>query len=90
MTSLEEDLYEEAKVRVRKRRDFGAHCVAYIVVNAVVVAIWLITGGGYFWPAWLMLAWGMGLVLNAYDVFFRRPVTKQDIEREMDRMRGNS
>jgi hypothetical protein len=86
MTMVNEDLRSIATQRVHKRRDLGAHVVAYIVVNATVVAIWAISGAGYFWPAWLMLAWGVGLVLNAWDVFFRRPVTEADIEREIDRL----
>ena len=43
----------------------------------------------YFWPAWVLLGWGVGLVLNVWDVYFRRPVTERDIDREMDRMRGS-
>jgi hypothetical protein len=27
----------------------------------------------------------VGLVLNAWDVFFRRPVTEEDVERELQR-----
>jgi hypothetical protein len=87
MTITEEDLREEAKRRVQKRRDLGAHVVVYIVVNAVLVGMWVLTGAGYFWPAWVMLAWGVGLILNVWDVFFRRAVTEHDIEREMSRLR---
>ena len=86
MTSLEQQLYTEAKTRVRKRRDFGAHVVTYVVVNAMFVAIWAATGG-YFWPAWIMGCWGIGLILNAWDVYFRRSITDADIRHEMERMR---
>ena len=78
---------ELARARVRKRRDFTAHLVAYVIINAFLIGIWAITGGGYFWPAWVLLGWGVGLVFNAWDVFFRRPVTEEDVEREMRRMR---
>src|SRR5262249_12635479 len=87
MTSLEQDLYEEAKTRVRKRRDLSAHFAAYIGINTTIVSILAIPRpGGNFWPAWLMLAWGCGLILNVWDVYFRRPVTERDIEREMERL----
>jgi hypothetical protein len=46
----------------------------------------VLTGSGYFWPAWVMLGWGMGLVLNAWDVLFRRPVMEEDIQREIARL----
>jgi hypothetical protein len=83
----EDDLREEAKKRVTKRRDLGAHIVVYCVVNAVLVGIWAMGGGGYFWPAWVIGFWGVGLIMNIWDVYFRRPVTEHDIEQEMKRLR---
>jgi hypothetical protein len=32
-----------------------------------------------------MAAWGIGLVLNAWDVYWRREITEQDIRREIER-----
>jgi hypothetical protein len=83
----ESDLREVARKRVNKKRDLGAHAVAYVVINTMLVAVWAITGAGYFWPAWVMLGWGVGLVLNIWDVYFRRPVTEHDVDREMERLR---
>jgi fatty acid desaturase len=89
--SVDEDtLRKQARERVQKRRDLGAHAVAYVVFNAALVGIWAVTGAGYFWPAWVMLAWAVGLVLNVWDVFFRRPVTDADVDREIGRMRGGT
>jgi hypothetical protein len=34
---------------------------------------------GYFWPAWVLAGWGVLLVLDAWNVFYRRPVTPTDI-----------
>jgi hypothetical protein len=44
------------------------------------------TGAGYFWPAWVLFGWGVGSLLNGWDVYFRRPVTERDIEQEMKRL----
>jgi len=76
MTYTEDALRRAATDRVQKRREFATHVVAYVVVNAAFVAIWALTGGGYFWPAWLLGLWAVGLVMNAWDVFWRRPITK--------------
>jgi hypothetical protein len=84
MATEEEELRALARQRVQKRRDLAAHAVAYVVINSMLVAVWAFSGAGYFWPAWVMLAWGVGLVLNIWDVCFRRPITESDIEREMD------
>ena len=81
------DLREQAKLRLNKRRDLAAHLVSYVVINAMLVAIWASTGRGYFWPIWVIGGWGVGVVLNVWDVYFRRPVTEHDIQREIDRLR---
>ena len=38
------------------------------------------------WPLWLTLAWGLGIVFNAWDVYARRPITEAEVRREMDRL----
>ena len=76
---------EEARNRLQDRRDFSSHLVAYVVVNAFLIGVWAVTGAGYFWPAWVLAGWGIGLVLHAWNAFFRRPVTEADIDEEIRR-----
>lgn len=76
---------EAARRRVQARRDFGSHLVAYVVINAFLVVVWAITGAGYFWPVWVLAGWGIFLVLHAWEVFVRRPVTESDIDAELHR-----
>ena len=46
-------------------RSFRAHATSYLLVMAMLVAIWaLTTPGGYFWPVWPMLGWGIGLATH--------------------------
>ncbi len=78
---------EQALERIKKRRDFSAHLFVYMVINAAIWAVWAVTGAGYAWPLWVSGAWGVGLVLNAWDVYLRRPITEADIVREIDRLR---
>ncbi|HET7048257.1 MAG TPA: 2TM domain-containing protein [Solirubrobacteraceae bacterium] len=86
---------EQALLRLKKRREFKTHLVAYVVINLVVWGIWLVialtTSGSWWpWPVFLTLAWGIGLVMNAWDVYFRRPITEADVRREIDRMADGS
>ena len=83
----ESDEWARARTRVTNRREFGSHVVVYIVVNAFLISVWALTGGGYFWPAWVLGPWGIGLVLHAWDVFVKRPVTDADVEAEIERER---
>jgi fatty acid desaturase len=84
-TSVQDRLtdYDRARVRVEKKRKFRSDLVAYIVVNAFLVGIWAFNGAGYFWPGWVLAAWGLGMILTAWDLFLRHDVTEEDIQREM-------
>jgi len=76
---------ERVRKRLQDRRDLGSHVVVFVVVNSFLVAAWAITGSGYFWPAWVLAAWGVGLVLHAWETFVHRPVTEEDVEAELRR-----
>ncbi|HMJ95105.1 MAG TPA: DUF1707 domain-containing protein [Thermoleophilaceae bacterium] len=41
------------------------HERTYFAVMALLVAIWALTGMGYFWPIWPMLGWGIGVLADA-------------------------
>jgi hypothetical protein len=76
---------ERARKRLEDRRDFGSHAIAFVVVNAFLLGVWAVTGSGYFWPAWVLAAWGVGLVLHGWDALIRRPITEHDVDREVER-----
>ena len=80
-----EDRREAAVKRVKARRDFKTHVAAYVIVNLFLIGIWALGDRGFFWPIWVMLAWGIGLAFNAWDVYFKKPISEQEIQQEMER-----
>jgi Domain of unknown function (DUF1707)/2TM domain len=52
----------------RSRQAFLGHLASYLAVSLLLVAIWALSGGGYFWPAWAMLGWGFALVSHGLRV----------------------
>jgi hypothetical protein len=84
----EDELRERAVSRLKKKRDFRSHIFIYVAVNVVLVAIWAVTGGGFFWPIFPILGWGVGVAANAYDVYGRKPISEDEIRRETERLRG--
>lgn len=84
-SSVVEEERALARKRLQAKRDLATHAVAYVVVNAFLVVIWALGGGGYFWPAWVLAGWGIGLVMNVWDVYGRRPITDSDVDEEVRR-----
>jgi hypothetical protein len=58
-----------------------------IVVAVICWTIWALTGAGFPWPLIVMGGWGVGLIMNAYDVYGRAPISEADIAREIERLR---
>ena len=81
-----DDRRQAAAKRLKDKRDFRSHLSVYLVVNVLLVAIWALSGTGYFWPIWAMLGWGVALVFHWWDVYMHKPITEEQIEREMDRV----
>ncbi len=84
----EEELREKAISQLKKKRDFRSHIFIYVLVNAMLVVIWAVTGAGFFWPIFPILGWGVGVGANAWDVYARKPLSEDDIQRETQRLRG--
>ena len=69
---------------------FRSHLLAYVVVNAGLVAIYVMTGdfGDYFWPIWPMLGWGIGLGAHAASVYMNgEGMRDRLIEEELEKLR---
>ena len=71
--------------RLKVKRGFSAHATVYVLVNLLLILIWAVSGGGSFWPIWPIAGWGIGLAMHAWVAFFSKPITEEDIRREMER-----
>lgn len=81
-----DELRQAAVKQLRKKRDLQAHVLAYVMVNLLLNIVWLLTtAGGFYWPVFPLLGWGIGLAFNVWDVYAPAP-TEEDIQREMARL----
>jgi class 3 adenylate cyclase len=77
LTALTADLPYARPAGAPRRRSgfetsFRIHLTVYLAVNLVLIAIWALTGGGYFWPIWPILGWGIGLGAHAAPLIASR------------------
>lgn len=80
-------LRDRAVRRLKKRRDFHTHLLVYALVNTSIVIIWLFTDdGGFFWPIFPIAFWGIGLVMNGWDVYRGEDFSEDEIRREMQKL----
>ncbi len=91
VSTRESELREQAIKRLKKRRDFHGHVLIYLMVNAFLVVIWAVTmPGGFFWPVFPIVGWGIAVVMNAWDVYFVQDFGEEDINREIERIERHS
>lgn len=73
----------EAVRRLEAKRAQRGSALAYVAINALLVGVWAVTGGGAFWPIWPLLGWGIGLGAKAWNSYGRRPLRESAIQREL-------
>jgi Domain of unknown function (DUF1707)/2TM domain len=56
----------------RARRELREHVTTFVLVNLLLIVIWAATGGGYFWPIWPIVGWGIGVACHASAVRGKR------------------
>lgn len=62
--------FRRERLRRVEERLFQAHAATFVVINAMLVAIWAAVGGA-FWPIWPMIGWGPALALHAWWTYGR-------------------
>ncbi len=83
-----------AVARIKRRRAMRMIALSYIVVNAFLVAVWALTGRGYFWPGWVMLGWLVGIAFTAISIYaagmsMGKP-SEDEIGREVERQQDRA
>jgi 2TM domain len=81
------ELRQLALQQLKKKRDLQAHLLAYVLVNLLLNAVYLLTmPGGFYWPIIPLLGWGIGAAFHIWDVYAPERPREERIQREMDRI----
>jgi len=85
----EEQIYEEARKRVKAKRGFWGSLIFYAVVNVICFLVWALGDRGYPWFLWVLGPWGILIILPHYlRVFvFGGKSEKRAIEQEAERIK---
>jgi hypothetical protein len=77
---------ELAIQRLKLKQDFKGVLAGGLLAIAVVVVIWALGEGGYFWPMWVMLGVAIAIVTQGWKAYGpSNRITEEDVQREMER-----
>ena len=77
---------ELAIQRLKLKQDFKGIAGGGALAVVVTMLIWLIGGGGYFWPVWVILGVAIGLVVQGWKAYGpSNRITEADVQREMEK-----
>jgi hypothetical protein len=65
----EQQRYERARARVVELRGFYFHVFFYVVINAGLAVLNLVTSPSALWFPYVLLGWGIGLGAHALYVY---------------------
>jgi hypothetical protein len=84
----EDDARKQAIDRLQAKRGITTTAVSFLAITVLLVVIWLVSGRGFFWPIFPIAGFAIALGVQAYNVYGRKPITEEDIQREMQRGGG--
>src|SRR3954466_10178190 len=65
-------------------QSFKIHLTVYVSVNLLLIGIWAAGGGGYFWPIWPILGWGIGVACHGAPIVAGGGSRRGGTRRRMD------
>lgn len=66
MTTQEKEL--EIRARVKALRNFYRDAIYSALMSLGVIIIWAFSGGGYFWPIFVIVVFAISLIQKALDI----------------------
>ena len=88
----EEQIRQKVEARVKAKMGFYHNLVTYLIVNAILALINLVTSPQHLWFYWVSIFWGIAIVYQFLQVFVfpeqrMQEMKERMVEREMNRER---
>ena len=73
--------------RLKLKQDFKGIVAGGLLAVVVVVVIWALGEGGYFWPMWVMLGVAIAIVTQGWKAYGpSNRITEADVQKEISRL----
>ena len=80
---IDQQRYQEVKQRVKQISGFFQHLIVYVLVNAGLAAINLLSDPGEIWFVYPLLGWGIGVAAHGLNVFLAEGWTRSWEEKKI-------
>jgi hypothetical protein len=85
--SVDTDVRARARKRVEDIKGFYVHVGVYVIVNAALLAINLLSSPDTLWFYWPLLGWGIGVAIHAFTLILEGGILGSDWEeRKIDEL----
>ena len=83
-SQIEVEIRRRVEAKYDERNALLIHFTSYAGVNVMVWAIWLIAAGGFPWPLFVTVFWGIGMVGHLLDYYNKHGGGAQKREERID------
>ena len=87
--SPQELIRRRVEKKLKARSDFLQHLTVYLAVNGICWALWVFSRSGFPWPIFVTAFWGIGLVNQYVDYYYKHgrgaDQGEEEIESEITR-----
>jgi len=66
---MDKNIYDRAKSEVKKQKSFYKNLINWAVFSLFLTFINLFTSSGFFWAAFPIIGWGIGVLFQGLSVF---------------------
>ncbi len=87
--SPEELIRQRVQKKLKARSDFLQHLTVFLAINGICWLLWIFNRGGFPWPIFVTATWGIGLVNQYVDYYYKHgrgaDQGEEEIESEITR-----
>lgn len=69
--SPEDLIRQRVEKKLKARSEFLQHLTVFLAINGICWLIWIFSRGGFPWPAFVTATWGIGLVNQYVDYYYK-------------------
>lgn len=73
-------LHHAAEKRLKDQSSFWRLLGVFVIVWIILIAVWAMSGGGYFWPMWAIFGMGIALAFSGWSAFGPRAKVPSESE----------